>query len=196
MPADLPTKRPCAFLDRDGVLNEDRHYVHDVADFHWLPGVIEALRKLQTAGYALVVVTNQGGIGLGIYDEAAFEALTAHMRAELAAHGVTLDGVYHCPHHPRSSSPAMRTPCLCRKPAPGMLQQAAADLDLEMTRSFMVGDKSSDLAAARAAGVPQAYLVRSGKPLSPTDSQNADAVFNGLLDCANHALSLQARHRP
>jgi D-glycero-D-manno-heptose 1,7-bisphosphate phosphatase len=195
MPADLPAKRSCAFLDRDGVLNEDRHYVHDAAGFHWLPGVIEALQKLQTAGYALVVVTNQGGIGLGLYDEAAFEELTAHMRAELAVHGVTLDGVYHCPHHPRASSPALRAPCLCRKPAPGMLQQAATDLGLDMTRSFMVGDKSSDLAAARAAGVAQAYLVRSGKQLSRSDSQNADAIFNGLLDCANHALSKQALHR-
>lgn len=195
MHADLHSKRPCTFLDRDGVLNEDRHYVHEVADFHWLPGVIEALQKLQTAGYALVVVTNQGGIGLGLYDEAAFEKLTAHMRAELAAHGVTLDGVYHCPHHPQSPSPALRPPCPCRKPAPGMLQQAAIDLDLDMTRSFMVGDRSSDLAAARAAGVSQAYLVRSGKQLSLTDSHNADAIFNGLLDCANHVLSEQTLHR-
>ena len=173
--------RPAAFLDRDGVINVERDYVHRIEDFDLLPGVPTALAALQQAGYALVVVTNQGGIGLGMYTEADMNKLHAHLRGALAEAGVQLDGIYHCPHHPRSPRPEMRGPCECRKPAPGMLLQAARELRLDLPRSFLVGDKGGDVAAGRAAGVGQNFLVRSGHALTDGDTAQADAVYDDLL---------------
>lgn len=175
--------RPAAFLDRDGVINIERAYVHRIEDFELLPGVIPALQQLQRIGYALVIVTNQGGIGLGLYGEAELQRLHAHLRSLLATHGVQLAGIYHCPHHPRSLDAALRGPCDCRKPAPGMLLRAAAELGVDLHASLLVGDKASDLEAARAAGVPQRYLVRSGHAISDADAQQASAVFDDLRQC-------------
>jgi D,D-heptose 1,7-bisphosphate phosphatase len=180
--------RRAAFVDRDGVINEDRHYVHRIEDFHFLPGAVDALRRLQHAGHALVVVTNQGGVGLGLYSEEDVALLHAYMRRELASAGVRLDGVYHCPHHPRSTHPVWRVPCNCRKPAPGMLQRAAHELGLDLGASLLVGDKGSDLEAARAAGVPRRYLVRSGHATSRDAEAAADAVFDDLQACVDHLL--------
>jgi D-glycero-D-manno-heptose 1,7-bisphosphate phosphatase len=173
--------RPAAFLDRDGVINIERDYVHRIEDFELLPGVVEALAALQRAGHALVVVTNQGGIGLGKYTEADMQTLHDHLRAVLAQTGVRFDGIYHCPHHPRSPNPEMRGPCGCRKPAPGMVLQAARELRLDLARSFLVGDKGADVAAGRAAGVGRNYLVRSGHALTDGDMAEADAVYDDLL---------------
>ncbi|MEK8031480.1 D-glycero-beta-D-manno-heptose 1,7-bisphosphate 7-phosphatase [Ideonella sp. DXS29W] len=178
--------RPAAFLDRDGVVNVERDYVYRIEDFELLPGVIDALVTLQRAGYALVVVTNQGGIGLGKYQESDLQRLHHHLRAELAGAGVRLDGIYHCPHHPRSERPEMRGPCDCRKPAPGMILQAARDLALDLPNSFLAGDKVGDVAAGRAAGVGQNYLVRSGHRLSVQDMALADGVFHDLADLVHH----------
>lgn len=173
--------RPAAFLDRDGVINVERDYVWRIEDFELLPGVIEALKRLRAAGYALVVVTNQGGIGLGMYTEADLHRLHAHLQARLAEGGIRLDGIYHCPHHPRSPKPEMRGPCECRKPAPGMIRQAARELHLDLPRSFLAGDKAGDVAAGRAAGVGHNYLVRSGHGLTHGDMAQADAVYDDLL---------------
>jgi len=176
-----PALRPAAFLDRDGVINVERDYVYRIEDFELLPGVVEALQLLQRAGYALVVVTNQGGIGLGKYTEADMQKLHAHLRAALGQAGVRLDGIYHCPHHPRSPRPEMRGPCDCRKPAPGMLLQATRELQLDLSRSFLAGDKGGDVVAGRAAGVAQNYVVRSGHALTDSDIAQADAVYDDLL---------------
>ena len=117
-----------AFLDRDGVINIDRAYVHKIEDFDWVPGALEAARALSDAGYLIVVVTNQSGIGRGYYGEADFARLTDWMKARFAEAGAPLAGVYFCPHHPEKANPPYRTDCLCRKPHPGMLLKAAADL--------------------------------------------------------------------
>jgi D-glycero-D-manno-heptose 1,7-bisphosphate phosphatase len=172
--------RPAAFVDRDGVINEERDYVWRVEDFHLLPGAVAGLRQLQAAGFALVVVTNQAGIGRGFYTEADFQALSAHMRHRLAAEGVVLDGVYHCPHHPTAGLGDYRRACECRKPRPGLLLQAAADLGLDPARSVLVGDKLSDIQAGRAAGLARCVLVTSGHAVSPGDRAAADAVCDGL----------------
>jgi D-glycero-D-manno-heptose 1,7-bisphosphate phosphatase len=179
--------KPAAFLDRDGVINVERDYVYRIEDFELLPGVVEALQWLQRAGYALVVVTNQGGIGLGMYTEDDMQALHAHLRAQLAQAGVQLDGIYHCPHHPRSPRPEMRGPCECRKPAPGLIRQAAHELQLDLRRSFLAGDKVGDVTAGRAAGVGRNYLVRSGHALTPSDMAQADAVYDDLQTLVRHA---------
>ena len=171
------------FLDRDGVINVDSGYVGDWDSFVFLPGVIEAMRALCDAGYALVIVTNQSGIGRGFYTEEDFHALTERMRNELSRHGVSIAGVYFCPHLPEAALPQYRKTCDCRKPKPGLIHRALEELDIDLTRSAMVGDKSSDMQAALAAGIPQRYQVVSGEPY-----ENCIAV-SGLPDACRALLS-------
>jgi D-glycero-D-manno-heptose 1,7-bisphosphate phosphatase len=149
----MSSLRRAVFLDRDGVLNQDRGDVSRPQDFEWLPGVMHALRALRRAGWALVVVTNQSGIARGLFGPAEVENLTAWMHSALARHGIALDGVYHCPHLPDAPLAAWRRQCDCRKPLPGMLRRAARELGLDLPASVMVGDKPSDIRAGRAAGV-------------------------------------------
>ena len=177
-------RRPAAFLDRDGVINRDLGHVHRIADFHLLPGVVEGMRLLADAGLVLVVVTNQAGIAKGLYSEADYQRLSAHLRALLAADGLALAGIYHCPHHPQAVVPSLRLACDCRKPRPGLLLRAAAELSLDLPRSLLVGDKPSDLQAGSAAGVGTRLLVRSGHRLSRADEQAADGCFDDLLAAA------------
>jgi len=179
----LPGQRPAvraAFLDRDGVINWEKNYLHRVEDFEFLPGAVAAMRRLQDAGYLLVVVTNQSGLARGLFTEADYAAVTQHMKAGLARAGVELAGVYRCPHLPDASVAAYRVDCNCRKPRPGMLQRAAAELGIEPRISILFGDKSSDVAAGRAAGVGQCWLVRSGHRLSALEESQADGIGDDL----------------
>lgn len=174
------TSVKAAFLDRDGVINQDLGYVHRIKDLHFAPGAPEAMRRLMDAGYRLIVVTNQSGIARGYFSEAEYEAFTRHMRLALEKHDVTLAGVYHCPHHPEALRSELRLQCDCRKPQPGMILQAAADLGIDLSRSILVGDKGSDIAAGRAAGVNACYLVgRASAGARPERS------FSNLADCVD-----------
>lgn len=170
-------KRSAAFLDRDGVINVDHGYVSRVADFAWVPGVLSAAMRLHRHGFALVVVTNQSGIGRGYYSEHDFLALTDWMRGEFAQAGAPVAGVYFCPHHPSAALGSLRLDCVCRKPAPGMLLRAAQDLDLSLPDSVLFGDKPTDLQAAQAAGIPQRWLLATNgtDPLEPC----ADGLATG-----------------
>jgi D-glycero-D-manno-heptose 1,7-bisphosphate phosphatase len=181
--------RRAAFIDRDGVLNEERAFVHRREDFALLPGAVAALRLLEAAGYLLVVVTNQSGIARGIYSEADYLALTEHMRAELAAAGVSLDAVEYCPHLPDAPLERYRLDCDCRKPRPGMLLRAAQALDIAPGASFLVGDRLSDLEAGRAAGIGRCFLVRTGYALPEEAVARADAVYEDLLACARSVVA-------
>jgi len=145
--------RPAAFLDRDGVLNVDRDYVHRADQLEWIDGVPETIRLLNDAGYLVIVVTNQSGVARGYYDEAAIHTLHDHMRDTLAAQGSRIDAFYYCPHHPQGQIAAYTMRCDCRKPGSGMLEQAARDWDIDRARSFMIGDKDIDIAAATAFGI-------------------------------------------
>lgn len=162
-------QRAAAFLDRDGVINIDRGYTVRIEDFEFVPGVFDACRELADAGYALVVVTNQSGIGRGLYTTQEFTALTDWMRAQFAAAGAPLAGVYFCPHHPTEAEGEFLCDCICRKPAPGMLLDAARELNLDLSRSLMFGDRASDLDAARAAGVPRRILLGTNGNTEPVD---------------------------
>ncbi len=149
----VDARRPAAFLDRDGVLNVDHGYTHRSEQFEWIDGAPEAVRLLNEAGYYVLVVTNQSGIARGYYTEEAVKALHAHMQKDLASYGAHVDAFYFCPHHPEGTIKALAIHCQCRKPAPGMLEQAASEWPIDRSASFLVGDKYEDMSAAKAFGI-------------------------------------------
>ena len=147
--------RPAAFFDRDGVFNEDQGYVHRLEDLAWIPGGPQAVRRLNDLGYLVIVVTNQSGIGRGYYDEASMHAIHEALAAHLAAEGGRIDAFYFSPHHEEAVLDHYRHPDHPdRKPNPGMLLRAMQDFPIDKARSFLIGDKDSDLEAARRAGIP------------------------------------------
>lgn len=169
------------FLDRDGTLNVDYGYVHDIDHFKFIEGAIDALRELQAMGYALVVVTNQSGIARGYFSEAEFLQLMEWFDWSLAEQGVELDGIYYCPHHPEGKG-EFREDCDCRKPKPGMLLQAMKELKIDPAQSVMVGDKIEDLKAGLGAKVKTNVLVRSGKTVTDEAEALADYVLDSIAD--------------
>ncbi len=153
--------RPAVFLDRDGTIIREADYLRSAEQLRLLPGAAAAIKRLNDGGFAVVVVTNQSGIARGILTEDEFALACDLLRQRLARRGARLDAVYYCPHHPEIGSPKYRRPCRCRKPAPGMLLDAAEDLGLDLSRSFAVGDSARDLLAGREAGC-RTVLVRTG----------------------------------
>jgi D,D-heptose 1,7-bisphosphate phosphatase len=172
-----------AFLDRDGVINVDRAYVSRWADFTFLPGAVDAVRQLREAGYQPIVVTNQSGIARGFFGEDEFLELNRQMLETFVAAGATIAGVYYCPHLPDGKVLRWRLDCNCRKPKPGMLLRAAMEHDLSLSESLLIGDKHTDIMAARAARVGRAYLVRADRANTAADPGEADAIFDDLAHC-------------
>jgi len=190
--------RPAVFLDRDGVVNVDRGHVHRIQDFEFMPAALRTCRQLASAGFALVVVTNQAGIARGWYGIEDFRRLSEWMAAQFAEAGAPLDGIYFCPHHPTGSVPGLSEPCACRKPQPGMIQTAAKDLRLDLARSALVGDKWSDIAAGKRAGVCSCLLLRAPvgsaeteQDLAAADAVLADQEVAGLADAATYLLGMR-----
>ncbi|MDR9616275.1 D-glycero-beta-D-manno-heptose 1,7-bisphosphate 7-phosphatase [Providencia rettgeri] len=173
---------PAVFLDRDGTINIDHGYVHKIDDFEFIEGSIEAMLELKKMGYALVIVTNQSGIGRGIYTEDQFMQLTEWMDWSLADRGVDLDGIYFCPHHIEAEIEEYRQDCNCRKPKPGMLLDAQSFLNIYMAASIMVGDKLADILAGKAAKVGTTVLVKSGEQVTDEAMENADIVINSIAE--------------
>ncbi|MEK9662913.1 MAG: HAD family hydrolase [Alphaproteobacteria bacterium] len=147
------------FLDRDGVINVDTGFVWQKEKFVFTDDVFESARRAAALGYRLVVVTNQSGIGRGLYSEADFHALTEWMCGRFAEEGVTIDRVYFAPTHPVHGVGEYRVDSPDRKPGPGMLLRAARDLDLDLAASALVGDRETDIRAAHAAGVTTKLLI-------------------------------------
>ncbi|MBD1581551.1 D-glycero-beta-D-manno-heptose 1,7-bisphosphate 7-phosphatase [Pseudoalteromonas sp. S16_S37] len=181
----MSNKQKAIFLDRDGVINVDHAYVHKIEDFEFIDGVFEACQQFVAKGYIIVVVTNQSGIGRGYYNEQQFSQLSDWMCEEFAKHRVNISKVYYCPHHPHKALPQFKQECDCRKPSPGMLTQAIEEFDIDVTQSVMVGDKLSDIEAARAAGLGKAILVESGQAFSDTVKSQADHVCASLKQVPN-----------
>jgi D-glycero-D-manno-heptose 1,7-bisphosphate phosphatase len=152
------------FLDRDGVINHEVGYLHRPADVRWVEGIFPLARTAVELGYKLVVVTNQSGIARGLYTQGDFDALMQWMQAEFAARQAPLAAVYCCPFHPEHGMGEYKRESEDRKPAPGMLLRAARDLSLDLAQSILVGDRCSDIAAAHAAGLAQAFLLSGTEP--------------------------------
>lgn len=187
--------RSAAFLDRDGVINVDHGYVYRPTDFVFVPGALDGARLLHEMGFLLVVVTNQSGIGRGLYSTAEFHALSEWMKAQFRTAHAPLAGVYHCPHHPAEALGDYRRDCGCRKPQPGMLLAAASDLALDLTRSVLFGDKDSDLMAARTAEVPLRVLLGTDGvqvPHMPQERTLATHVYRSLSDALTDSTLLSA----
>jgi D-glycero-D-manno-heptose 1,7-bisphosphate phosphatase len=168
--------RPAVFLDRYGTINVEENYLIDPAAFEFIPGVPQALKRLQDAGYLLVVVTNQSGVARGYFSMEQVRRLHDHMETLLQTYGVKLAGIYSCPHHPVAGIGEYLTNCSCRKGEPGMLLQAAQDLAIDLRQSYMVGDKKADIEAGSAAGC-RSILVKTGhglKWLESAESRGAD----------------------
>jgi D-glycero-D-manno-heptose 1,7-bisphosphate phosphatase len=183
--------RPAAFLDRDGTLIEDRGYLRDPSAMRLLPGAADAILRLNRAGVAAVVVTNQSGIARGLLSETDYQAAVARLDQLLEAAGARLDGHYHCPHHPEITGA-----CDCRKPGPLLYRRAADELDLDPSRSWWIGDRVRDIAGAmafRGQGVlvltgdgPEEARTPDGRdwPSAPDLPAAVELVLAGLRDAA------------
>jgi len=153
--------RPAVFLDRDGTMIHDVGYLSRREDLRWFPWTIDAIRLLNRAGFLVFVTTNQGGIGLGYCTLEFVESTHRDMQATVEASGGRIDGWYYCPHHPRAVTDALRVACRCRKPQPGMIERAGREFDIDLARSFVVGDKLADVELGNGVGATS-VLVRTG----------------------------------
>jgi D-glycero-D-manno-heptose 1,7-bisphosphate phosphatase len=187
------------FLDRDGTVIEEVGYLNRLDRVTFFPWSVDAIRVLNEAGLLVVVVTNQAGVARGYFEEALVRDTHALIDRRLAAGRARVDAYYYCPHHPQGVVEALRQACECRKPKPGMIHQAAQDLDIDVPASFVVGDRWLDVEMARAAGT-QAVLVRTGygqnEERRPDDQVTADYVADNLMDAASWILRRLRAHPP
>lgn len=168
---------PALFLDRDGVINIEKNYLYRIEDFEFIDGVFESCKYFQNLGYKIIVVTNQAGIARGYYSVDDFEKLTEWMLGKFLEQGISITEVYYCPHHPNFS-----VECACRKPKAGMLLEAAKNHDINLTSSIMVGDKKSDMMAAKSAGISNRILVRSGHQITKNDEVTSSLVIDSIRE--------------
>ncbi len=186
--------RPAVFLDRDGTINEQMGYINHISRFQLLPRAAAGIRLLNDADIPVVVVTNQSGLARGYFPKELLDEVHAQMHRQLAASGAHVDGIYICPHYPEAKLPEYRVQCDCRKPQAGLFLKAAADLDLDLARSYVVGDRWSDLKAAhrcQATGI----LVLTGYGrgdhayIGPTQAIQPRTVAEDLYDAATWILA-------
>jgi D-glycero-D-manno-heptose 1,7-bisphosphate phosphatase len=178
--------RPALFLDRDGIVNVDRGYVHRREQFEFVPGIFDLARHAAEIGWPVVVVTNQAGIGRGLFGEAAYQDLTRWMCERFAAERAPIARVYHCPYHPDFGLGEYRVDHPWRKPRPGMILQAAADLGLDLPASALVGDKRSDIVAAAAAGIELRILVGAADAVDAPAHRRVKDLAEALLVLRGH----------
>ncbi len=178
-----------SFLDRDGTINVEKYYLYRKEDFEFLPGVIEALKKLQEAGYLLLIITNQSGIGRGYYSENDFEKLNNWMIDYLKDRGITITSVYYCPHLPDAIIPQYKKKCNCRKPQLGMFKQAVEDYNIDLCQSYAIGDKMRDCSICFESEC-KGFLIGDNEACDILQKVK-DGVYNNiqyatsLLECAN-----------
>jgi D,D-heptose 1,7-bisphosphate phosphatase len=154
-------KNTAVFLDRDGTINEEVGYLDSLDKLKIIPGAYEAIRLINESGMKAVVISNQAGVARGFFTEDFVKITHEHLQTALRQEGAYIDNFYHCPHHPTEGIEPYRQDCNCRKPAPGMLLRAAQDLNIDLTRSYLVGDRFRDMEAAKKVGV-KGVLVKTG----------------------------------
>jgi len=155
------------FLDRDGVINKDINYLHKIDDFEFIDGIFDACLHFQSLGYTIIIITNQSGIERGYYNESDYQILNQWMLGNFNERDIKILDIFHCPHGPKSM-------CGCRKPKPGMLKKAQEKHHIDMKKSWMIGDKETDIQAANAAGIYNTILIK-GSQLS--DEVNSSAKY-------------------
>lgn len=196
-------KRRAIFLDRDGTLVHPRHYPSRPEQLKLYTGIGPELRALQKEGFRLVVITNQAGIARGYFTEADLQLMHAYLTAELAQLGVQLDAIYHCPHHPDGTIPELAIRCACRKPQPGMLLQAASELDLDLNASWFVGDILDDIEAGNRAGCTTTLVDLGTEQLPVSQLRHPTFVARNTLHALRiihtieqHSTSIELSYRP
>lgn len=162
------------FLDRDGVINVEKNYLHTIEEFEFIDGVFESLQYLQTLGYKLVIITNQSGIGRGYYTQEQYDLLTNWMKKEFIKKNIFISEVFCCPHAPDDK-------CDCRKPKIGMIKQASTIIDIDYAHSWLIGDKESDILTAQNANIPNTIQVQSGHDFNKSESK-ASYIVNSIKD--------------
>ena len=150
------------FFDRDGVLNVDVDYLHEIEKFQWIDGAIDAIKLCNEKNYLVVVVTNQSGIARGMYTEDEIKKIHSHMQSELKKFGAQIDAFYYCPHHPNGIVKPYAKVCDCRKPKPGLILRASQDLKIDLSTSIIIGDKQRDIDAGLNAGITNCLLFKGG----------------------------------
>ena len=188
--------RPAVFIDRDGTISEEVGYVNHVSRYRVFPFAAEAIRTLNEAGWLAVLVTNQAGVARGYFEEEMIGRVHGVLAEELTKGGARLDAVYYCPHHPSVGEPPYRLDCDCRKPLPGLIRRAAAELDIDLAQSWMVGDRYSDTELARNAGVRAAFVL-TGYGRGEYEHQSRawkhqpDLVAENLLEAVRKIISTE-----
>jgi len=160
----MPNQRKIFFMDRDGVINKEVGYLHQVSKFIFIDGVIKTMKEVISKDYSIIVVTNQSGIGRGLYQVEDYEKVNKWMMNFLKNEGVEILDTFFCPHKPDDN-------CSCRKPAPGMFLDAFSRHNIDINNSWMIGDKETDITAATLAGIPNTALVRSGHKINEEKSK-------------------------
>jgi len=165
------------FLDRDGVINVEKNYLYKIEDFEFIDGIFELCKYYERLGFIIVVVTNQSGIARGFYSEEEFEILTSWMKEEFLKQDILISKVYYCPHHPKISGA-----CSCRKPNPGMLLDASKDLNIDLAKSIIIGDKERDIEAGLAAGLNCTYLFDESKSIRLSKANKIISKLKDIYD--------------
>ena len=185
-------KNAAVFLDRDGTINEEVGYLSRIEQLELFPATFEAIQMINESGMKAVVVTNQSGVARGFFDEGFVNAVHAKINEMLREKGAFIDRFYYCPHHPTKGNGVYKTDCDCRKPEPGMLLKAAEEMDIDLSRSYMVGDMPKDIQAAMRVGV-KGVIVRTGYGENVTSAGSPVYIARDILDAVNWIMKDQKK---
>ena len=178
------------FMDRDGTIVEDVGYMNSPDQIRFIPGSIEAIKMLYQAGYKVVVITNQAGVARGLVTEDMLQTIDKTMHKWILNGGAHLDGIYYCPHHPEHGVYPYKQTCECRKPHPGLIKRAKRDLEIDLTQSFMIGDKATDVEAGKRVGIKTVFVLSGhGNEEKSRITEKPDHVSPNLLDAVKWVLS-------
>lgn len=187
--------KKAVFLDRDGVITEDPpHYAHRLDQLRIIPGSARAIQMLNSRNFCIIVISNQSGVARGYYQEKDVKIFNDGMEALLREEGAHVDAVYYCPHHPEAIVERYRIACSCRKPKPGMIQEAAKKYSIDLDKSYVIGDKWSDVEAGRATGCKTVLVLTGhGKDEFESKKGTADFIAKDLLGAVEHFI-IRADH--